>query len=1156
MTLVNTDQTTPALLNPLGATPLPEDPKTGPSPGFGAALGAAFRTENLIGSYIMDEKAQQGTDNLPQLGYNVWDDIKGTKYEDYWSSFLESNNANRTAALKRQIDREEDDKRTLAAAGWRGTIANLAAGFTDPTVLIPVGGEFGLAGKGAWRLGRGALAGARGAGVGTTLQEIGLHETQQTRTVEESAMAIGSSVVLGGILGGGAAALMSRPEKLAAQEALERLHEAPRAADQAEPVSAGAAAAQRPTIDDLTVSGRVAEKVASTTRMISPNLRANFRAAPSARQFSQELAENTLYQGMHDEGRTLGASVETEARTVYRSRLAQAIQAQNDIFGEMKKSGVNMSRQDFEESIGRAMRRGDVGDNDFVSRAAKTWRETVFDPWKNEAIEHNLLPADVDVKTADSYFSRLWNRQRLTAQEDRFKEITRNYYEGQIAGDYAQSVDGFQRLMKRFDEQEADFKLPPAKRTKTIADIEAKGEALDTANAFHVDRLAEVNDLRQKARLATNEGRFTDADVLKLEARKHYEEGGESLKAYVVERRALRQRRDRLANTPAAKAARDVRLRKIAEKRAAAERLFYDRWEIKRLGEGVNPHDPSVRPDFKAHAKDIADEVFDKLTGRDAGNSSSVAPEYLVPLTRGPMKDRTFNIPDQLIEDFLEDNVISVGERYGRSMSSDIELTRRFGRADMRDQIQTIRDEYRQLREAAKSEGDRKALTDDEKGAVNDLEAMRDLIRGTYKSIENSSNYGRLVRSLMAFNYLRQMGGVIIANMAELYRPAMVHGLGRYMNEGVRPLLTNLKGIKLSVAEAKLAGQVTERVLQNRMMGLGEIGDPYRSGTAVERWLTNGTRFASKWNGLVYWTDGMKAISSVLSQNRIIEAAAKGDQKRTLAYLGIDEDMAKRIAAQFSEHGDTHDNVRVANTQQWTDDEAVRAYRNAVGKDVDSIIVTKSVGDVPLLANTPTGKLILQFRNYTFSAHQRVTLRALQEGKAQFLSGMVGITALGMMGAVLRSWRAGERRLERFAEAANNPGYLIGEGLDLGGMFALPIEIANDVEKLTGPAGFSFNPIKTPLKASGRLVNPEASLSGQSVRFSSRDPIGAILGPTAGLPATVAQAAGAGGALSVGGQPTQGQASAATSLVPFGSYIGMKEAIQAVTGDSPYASPP
>lgn len=1293
----------PDLMAPIGAIPLPEeepDRQDAPSPGVWDTIKSAFRTENMIGSAISSET--NGVNNAVERGYNPWNDIVGTKYEDHWKSFTRSNNRQYTEALKRQIDREEDDRRTLAAAGTLGTVSAIAAGILDPTILIPVGGAVaavGKAGGSVWKVGRGAAAGARAAAVGTTAQEIALQGTQETRTLEESGLAIGGSIVLGGLLGGAVGAL-SRPQQIAAQDALRRIQEMPLPT----PGSAGAAAVERLGVEDLTVAGGAAERVAGATRALSPNLRANFRESPAARQFSQELAENTLYQTMHGEGRSLGAAVETEARVAFNSRLADAVQSHDAIYAEMKKAGVNMSAQEFDEAIGRAMRRGDLGENDFVSRAAKSWRERVFEPFKNEAIDMGLLPADVSVETAESYFSRAWNVERLTAQEPEFKQKVADYYSGRLLGDYEESSRVLSERMAALDQEVADLRMTPEERARALDDLEKQGEALDAANANEIEQVSRINELRRVAKQAKDAGDVKGEQAARAEIAAIQAKGGTRLADYLKTRGKLRSRQrkvdlnyagmqeradrvqasidnlqqanirgvqrlvsrgrtlereaqrldpdklkqkisdlrsqfydliersnraqDKLAKSLSEmepgeayaklekqakiEAARHERLNAISARLEAAEALdphatlaelrasiddmveqvsdvapgrgekmqrlrerlarldpkkldariaaigamkaklqreFYDRWEIQRLGEGVG----GPKADFSAQAREIADEVFDKLTGRAATAGSSVDPSYLTPITRGPMKDRTFNIPDQLVEEFLHDNVREVGERYGRTMAAEIELTRRFGRADMRDQIMTIRDEYRQLRAAADTEAKRAALAEDEKGAIRDLEAMRDLIRGTYKATENASNYGRVVRALMAFNYVRSMGGAVIANLAEIYRPAMVHGLGRYMNQGIAPLLSNLGAVKLSVKEAQLAGQVTERILQHRMLSLGEIGDPYRAGTAVERWLSNGAKLGSKWNGLVYWTDGMKAISSVLSQNRILEAAVSGKKDtRLLAYLGIDGNMADRVAKQFAEHGDDLDGVKVANTEKWTDPEAVRAYRAAVSKDVDSIIVTKSVGDVPLFANTPTGKLILQFRNYTFAAHQRITLRAMQEDKAQFLSGMIGMAALGMLGATLRSWRGGNDRFEKFKESASNPGYLIGEGLDLSGMFALPIEFGNTVEKLTQPTGFSFNPVKTPLLAAGTLANPDASMQGESTRLSSRDPLGAVLGPTAGLPASVARAAGAPVNIMTGGAASQSQANAAASLIPFGSYLGMREALQVVSGNSPY----
>ena len=56
-------------------------------------------------------------------------------------------------------------------------------------------------------------------GVSTAVQEAGLQATQETRTAEESALNIGASVVLGGLLGGGAN-LLTRAEHDTASAAL------------------------------------------------------------------------------------------------------------------------------------------------------------------------------------------------------------------------------------------------------------------------------------------------------------------------------------------------------------------------------------------------------------------------------------------------------------------------------------------------------------------------------------------------------------------------------------------------------------------------------------------------------------------------------------------------------------------------------------------------------------------------------------------------------------------------------------------------------------------------------------------------------------------------------------------------------------------------
>lgn len=376
------------------------------------------------------------------------------------------------------------------------------------------------------------------AGASSALQEGVLQATQETRTGEESAINIGASVVLGGLLGGGVS-LLTRGQHDVAARALHGIVTS-------QPGSVGAASVERATVADMTVAGRGAERLASATQAISPNLRANFRESAAAREASQQLAENTLYQTMHGEGRSLGAAAETLARSTYNARMADAVKAHNAIYAEMKKAGTNMSRQDFEEATGNAMRNGDADANPFVARAASAWRERVFDPFKNEAVSLGLLPADVGVDTAASYLSRVWNREALTAREPEFKDIVTRFYGDRIASDYAESVDALKRRSAALDEELADLRLSPDERAAAMSEIEAGAARLNETNADQIDRVTRINRLRQQARDADKAGNRAAAREARAEAASVAAEGGDGLRTYLKQRGALRGRRRRV----------------------------------------------------------------------------------------------------------------------------------------------------------------------------------------------------------------------------------------------------------------------------------------------------------------------------------------------------------------------------------------------------------------------------------------------------------------------------------------------------------------------------------------------------------------------------------------------------------------------------------
>jgi hypothetical protein len=559
------------------------------------------------------------------------------------------------------------------------------------------------------------------------------------------------------------------------------------------------------------------------------------------------------------------------------------------------------------------------------------------------------------------------------------------------------------------------------------------------------------------------------------------------------------------------------------------------------------------------------------------------------------MKERTFLAPDNMLvgdrtkgeTNFLVNNAREVNEKYINTMLREIELKKRglLG-AEFNEKIGNIRREYADMRDAVANAPDTKTalaiagkngmslqgfeawrrgiskeaatkerileyLRQDEDGAVKDAVDTRDMVRGTHLTKQNASNFARVTRGLQAFNYIRLLGGAVLGSLTEMYRPAMVHGFGNYMRDGITPLVTNLSAAKLSMKEAKLAGLITERATMHRMMALAEVGDPYARGTALERLMQNASRFATKWNGLALWTDTGQAISSMVSQARILDGAIEKSNPRLLAFLGINENMSERIAKQFVTFGQDLDGVKVANTERWTDPDAVRAYRFAVAKDVDSIIVRPGVGDIPKWAHHPMGKMITQFRSFNMAAHQRVMLRGMQESPARFVSGMVAMTSLGVMSAALRAMRSGDDNWEKWKASASNPGFVIGEGLDMSGLFPLAFEASNTMEKLSqaGQMG-SINPIKSPMMA----AFPGTSQQGGSARFASRDPFSAVFGPTIGLLPQALQAAGAPINAVTGQDPTKAQERAIQGFIPYNSYIGMKEMLQMLHGDSAFTN--
>lgn len=172
-----------------------------PDPSF---WGAEFRQENEIASavdHIMNRQRFVATE-----GYDVMDDIRGTKYEqEYDSVFIGSVSHEDTTHRAQQLERELADRKEVMShgAGWN-MIGAMTAGLISPLTFIPLGGSVWKtlkSGKTAISIAKSAAKGGALVGLGTSIQEGHLQATQDVRPIEESLAGIGMATILGCTIG-------------------------------------------------------------------------------------------------------------------------------------------------------------------------------------------------------------------------------------------------------------------------------------------------------------------------------------------------------------------------------------------------------------------------------------------------------------------------------------------------------------------------------------------------------------------------------------------------------------------------------------------------------------------------------------------------------------------------------------------------------------------------------------------------------------------------------------------------------------------------------------------------------------------------------------------------------------------------------------------
>jgi|TARA_R100000149_G_scaffold35847_1_gene13748 hypothetical protein len=1000
------------------AIPLYEDPETSVSPSSRELSRALFRQENIVGSFITKETGLPDSrkDNPYYDAYEFL--TEDEKLDEFFvSKAIFADNDEELASLRKQIARERKDKQTIEQGGATSFIMGLPVALADPISLLTIGGAVANTYKvGKSILSAGAVTGSITA-ADAAIQEAALHTQQLTRTFGQSSINIGASALLGGVLGASVAKLTKSgvdetfikelentldPEAKIKTGKNSVIKEDVSDINPDENVNIGSTVGAEQVYGDVKVSGKWATKLVKALGF-DPLSRTITSANPFTRLTAVRLSENPIKM----DGNAIQAA---ESLALLKSgRLAESLDNHYKLYRDFKKrTGRQLNRKLFNEEVARSLRTG-KSDIPEVKASADFWRKELYDPLKEELVALKLLPEDIEVKTANNYLNRVWDRGKIVSRYDEFVSITSNWL-----------------------------------RNKDI-------------------------DLYEAAKIAsTKVAKATGKEKKELEAiieKAEFKKGKElELEDYDLISQQIAQR---IIGSPDG-------------------RLPYD-WQMGSTNKGRNIEKTSLR---------------------------------------GPLRNRTFQIPDELVEDFLDNDIEMLGTRYLQNLAGDIELKRAFDDVNMENEIKNIRDWW--SKEILKETDPKKRIKmqNSMDADIRDIAGMRDRIRGVYGFGQNNI-WTRIASAARDLNYIRLLGGVTVSSLPDVARVFMAEGFGKVFANGLKPLIANTKTFNVAKAEFRRYGVGIDAIKSGKSKIIADISDYSQGDTVIERGLKAAANKFGKLNLLDYWTAGIKQLHAITMQTTIFNKLEKGQFDKRLTRLGIDKQSALDMWEQVKKHGEKVDGVWLTNSKNWDRPDLERMYGAAIRKESDRVIIVPGQ-EKPLFMSSELGKSVGQFRSFILSATQRTFIAGLQNQDHNAVGGFISLVGMGAFAYYLKQNIAGR-------EISDDPAVWIAEGIEQGGAIGLIGEVSTTLEKISG------NTVG---------IRPLLGIEEPAAKQISRTVPESLLGPTFGslLNTTVA----ASNAISSGDELTDADIRALRRLIPLQNLFFIRKGfdeMEEVVGD-------
>jgi hypothetical protein len=454
----------------------------------------------------------------------------------------------------------------------------------------------------------------------------------------------------------------------------------------------------------------------------------------------------------------------------------------------------------------------------------------------------------------------------------------------------------------------------------------------------------------------------------------------------------------------------------------------------------------------RSAARTYAQNVMDTVTrSRPYLDLDGAADQLDFVISPSGSKASTLNIPDDLLEEFIENDIETLLRHHVKTMGVDIELTARYGSIDMKSVIDDIVTDYQRLIDETADANKKAELTKKLERDLEDIRGLRDRVRGTYgASKDPHALSSRFIRVMKSFNVLVGMGGAMISSIPDVFRTTMVEGFKTTNEKGFRNLFVKQAGYVKALKQKELAaaGVAVDAVLGLRAHSFSDMGDLFGSRYTFERGLNQATGVFFMMNGLNYWNQALKEFAGNVTMLRMTdaltttwEALSKSDKEKLLKN-GIDRQDAYRMRKLIEKHGRNVDGQKLPNTDLWEDATMRLKFRIALNQNVERIIVTPGAGDRALWTSTEFGSMLTQFKSFGQGAMVRMATAGLQERDGAFWQGATLLVAMAGLVNEIKKAQYGIDSNETFDEKLLN-------AVDRSGVMGWAMDVNNAVEKLS-----------------------------------------------------------------------------------------------------------